>query len=164
MRMSVDSYGAMNNLAGMCFDANAIIDNLCYSAFYHYYDNIAKIMHLHIAHVMPEWADLITDEMLELSARPVRKDINGYEKDYTDLKDILGVLMGTLVALRNATRSLTESADMSGDDEVRIFSEELLMKIQPYVKQAEEWINAVEKIGADSLNIHVGEYTHFIAH
>ena len=162
MRMSNKSYNNMNALAAMCFDANAIIDNLAYSLDYHYYNKIAEVVHLHVAHIMPEWADLITDQMLELSARPVRLNINGYNKDYEDVKDVFAALLETLIGISSFTKDLIESADMSGDDEVRIFGEEFLMKVSPFIKQAEEWSNAAKIMDPHSLNIHIKDYTHFI--
>lgn len=152
----------MNALAAMCFDANAFIDNLAYSLDYHYYNKIAEVVHLHVAHIMPEWADLITDQMLELSARPVRLNINGYNKDYEDVKDVFAALLETLMGISSFTKDLIESADMSGDDEVRIFGEEFLMKVSPFIKQAEEWSNAAKIMDPHSLNIHIKDYTHFI--
>ena len=152
----------MNALAAMCFDANASIDNLAYSLDYHYYNKIAEVVHLHVAHIMPEWADLITDQMLELSARPVRLNINGYNKDYEDVKDVFAALLETLIGISSFTKDLIESADMSGDDEVRIFGEEFLMKVSPFSKQAEEWSNAAKIMDPNSLNIHIKDYTHFI--
>ena len=152
----------MNALAAMCFDANASIDNLAYSLDYHYYNKIAEVVHLHVAHIMPEWADLITDQMLELSARPVRLNINGYNKDYEDVKDVFAALLETLMGISSFTKDLIESADMSGDDEVRIFGEEFLMKVSPFIKQAEEWSNAAKVMDPHSLNIHIKDYTHFI--
>ena len=152
----------MNALAAMCFDANASIDNLAYSLDYHYYNKIAEVVHLHVAHIMPEWADLITDQMLELSARPVRLNINGYNKDYEDVKDVFAALLETLMGISSFTKDLIESADMSGDDEVRIFGEEFLMKVSPFIKQAEEWSNAAKIMDPHSLNIHIEDYTHFI--
>ena len=152
----------MNALAAMCFDANASIDNLAYSLDYHYYNKIAEVVHLHVAHIMPEWADLITDQMLELSARPVRLNINGYNKDYEDVKDVFAALLETLMGISSFTKDLIESADMSGDDEVRIFGEEFLMKVSPFIKQAEEWSNAAKIMDPHSLNIHIKDYTHFI--
>ena len=162
MRMSNKSYNNMNALAAMCFDANAFIDNLAYSLDYHYYNKIAEVVHLHVAHIMPEWADLITDQMLELSARPVRLNINGYNKDYEDVKDVFAALLETLIGISSFTKDLIESADMSGDDEVRIFGEEFLMKVSPFIKQAEEWSNAAKVMDPHSLNIHIKDYTHFI--
>ena len=111
---------------------------------------------------MPEWADLITDQMLELSARPVRLNINGYNKDYEDVKDVFAALLETLMGISSFTKDLIESADMSGDDEVRIFGEEFLMKVSPFIKQAEEWSNAAKIMDPHSLNIHIKDYTHFI--
>ena len=162
MRMSNKSYNNMNALAAMCFDANASIDNLAYSLDYHYYNKIAEVVHLHVAHIMPEWADLITDQMLELSARPVRLNINGYNKDYEDVKDVFAALLETLIGISSFTKDLIESADMSGDDEVRIFGEEFLMMVSPFIKQAEEWSNAAKIMDPHSLNIHIKDYTHFI--
>ena len=162
MRMSNKSYNNMNALAAMCFDANASIDNLAYSLDYHYYNKIAEVVYLHVAHIMPEWADLITDQMLELSARPVRLNINGYNKDYEDVKDVFAALLETLIGISSFTKDLIESADMSGDDEVRIFGEEFLMKVSPFIKQAEEWSNAAKIMDPHSLNIHIKDYTHFI--
>lgn len=163
MRMSVNSYNSMNALASMCFNANAIIDNLAYSLDYHYYTRIADIVHHNVAHVMPVWADDITDQMLQLSARPTRLDIGGYDKDYEDLKEVFDVLMKTLIGIRNATKELIEIADMDEDDEVRIFGEDFLCKVQPFIKQVDEWINAANKLDPQTLNIHIKDYTHFIA-
>lgn len=163
MRMSVSSYNQMNNLAGMCFNANAIIDNLAYSLDYHYYNRIAAIVHHNMAHIMPVWADVVTDKMLELSARPVRKDINGYEKDYSDLKEIFRTLFETFMTMRKAVIELIESADMDGDDEVRIFGEDFLGPLSVFIKQSEEWMDASEKLDNNTLNIHINDYTHFIS-
>ena len=162
MRMSENSYKKMNKLAGECFNANAIIDNLAYSLEFHYFSEIAKIVHLCVAHVMPEWADLVTDKMLELSARPKREDINGYGEDYSELPAIFDVLYTTLRDLLESTRDLISIADINEDDEVRIFAESFLERISVFVKQAEEWKNAAAVLDAQSLNIHIKQYTHFI--
>lgn len=61
MRMSRDSYEAMNKLVAMLFNANAIIDNLAYSLDYHYYNRIAEIVHHYVAHAMPALADEVSD-------------------------------------------------------------------------------------------------------
>ena len=163
MLMTKTSYDSMNELVGKCFNANAIIDNLAYSLDYHYYTKIAEVVHHHVAHVMPAWADMISDQMLKLSARPVRKDIGGYEKDYEDLKEIFETLKVTILEIRQATRSLIEAADLEGDDEVRIFAEKFLEETTPFIKQAEEWLTVAKRLDANTLNIHIHDYTHFIA-
>lgn len=162
MRMSLESYNKMNELAGKCFNANAIIDNLAYCLDFHYYNEIAKIVHLRVAHKLPEFADLITDKMLELSARPIRVDIKGYNEDFADLKKVFEELHKTMVEILEDTRKLIGIADLNEDDEVRIFCEEFLMQISVYVKQAEEWRNAAEAMDPHTLNVHIKEYTHFI--
>ena len=164
MRMTNKSYNYMNTLTAMCFNANSVVDNLAYSLDYHYYTEIADIVHHKVAHIMPEWADIVTDKMLELCARPTRKGIEGHEEDYEDLKKVFEILMETLLEIRNATRAMIESADLDGDDEVRIFGEEFLDKhVSPFIKQADEWINAANKLSPEDLNIHIKQYTHFIA-
>ena len=84
MRMTEESRNLMNNLATLCFDANAVIDNLAYNLDYLMFCNIAEMVHHHVAHVMPVWADEITDKMLILSARPIRGDIGGYDEEYDE--------------------------------------------------------------------------------
>ena len=152
----------MNALAAMCFDANAAIDNLAYNLDYHYYNQIAEVVHLHVAHVMPEWADMVTNKLLELSARPVRLDINGYGDDIPDLKTIFSTMKGIFQNIISSTKDLIEGADMSGDDEVRIFGEDFLTVVSPFLKQAEEWKNTAGVIDPHSLNIHIRDSTHFI--
>ena len=77
---------------------------------------------------------------------------------FAALLSVYGFLMG----ISSFTKDLIESADMSGDDEVRIFGEEFLMKVSPFIKQAEEWSNAAKIMDPNSLNIHIKDYTHFI--
>ena len=163
MRMSLESYNKMNELAGKCFDANAVVDNLAYSLDYHYYNEIAKIVHLRVAHKLPEFADKITDKMLELSARPIRVDIGGYKEDYEKLPEVFAKLRETFKNLLEDTRKLIGISDINEDDEVRIFCEELLTEFSTYLKQAEEWENAANAMDAHTLNVHIKEYTHFIA-
>ena len=162
MRMSKESYDRLNQLIGKCFNANAIVDNLAYCLDFHYLNEIGKVVHLCVAHKLPELADMISDKMLELSARPIRVDINGYKEDYAELPQIFGILFDTMKEILESTRELVNVADINEDDEVRIFCEEFLMKISVYVKQAEEWVNASNKMDAHTLNIHIKDYTHFI--
>ena len=162
MRMSEESYLKMNELVAKCFDANAVIDNLAYSLDFHYFSEIAKVVHLRVAHIMPEWADLVSDKMLELSVRPVRLDIKGYVEDYDDLQKVFSVLSSTLNGILEDTRKLIGVADLNGDDEVRIFCEEFLTRVSVFVKQADEWENAVKVLDPQTLNIHIKDYTHFI--
>lgn len=163
MRMSINSYNSMNSLATLCFEANAIIDNLAYSLDYHFYNEIGNIVHHNVAHVMPMWADIVTDQMLVLGGRPVREALNGYAQDYDNLEDIFNTLHSVFLSLRDNVRGMIENADMDGDDEVRIFGEDFLQNhLSKFIKQSEEWINASKNMDANRLNVHIKEYTHFI--
>lgn len=161
--MTLESYNNMNSLAAMCFEANAIFDNLAYNLEFNYYKKIAKIVHLNVAHVMPKWADKVSDEMLLLSARPTRLELKAHTKKYENLSDVFNIILQTLMNMRDFCRKMIEDADLQGDDEVRIFGENFLEdNLSPFIKQAEEWINAIGVMDANNLNIHINEYTNFI--
>lgn len=163
MRMSESSYLNMNNLATLCFDANAVIDNLAYSLDYHYYNKIGEMVHHNVAHVMPVWADLISDEMLLLGGKPFRGLIGEYKEDYVELEKVFVVLYELLMKLRSACVEMIESADLNDDDEVRIFGEDFLQNhISPFIKQTEEWLNAARSMDGWRFNDHIKDYTHFI--
>ncbi len=162
MKVSEVSYKQLNNLVTLCFDANAVFDNLSYNLDYHYYIKIAHVLHLSIAHVMPEWADEISDKMLELGLRPTREEIKAHIEEYEDVKGIFEVAYNTFLSLRASCCELISTADLNYDDEVRIFGEGFLEKISPFIKQIEEWIHALGKMDANELNIHINDYTNFI--
>lgn len=164
MRMSSESYSRMNALATKCFDANALVDNLAYNLEYNYYPNIAKVVHLNVAHVLPLWADVVTDEMLLLGARPTRQPINGYDAEYKLPAENFSALRVLMEDIREEVRSLIESADLAGDDEVRIFGEEFLVRVSPFLKQAEEWETVAARMDPHTLDVHIDQYTSFIPH
>lgn len=137
-RISEETCAKMNSLATKCFELNAEFDNLAYSLEYNYFNQIANIIHYHIAHIMPEFADLITDKMLELSVRPVRQNISGYGKEYTNVLAAFISLRDAMYSFRSGIKDLIYTADMNEDDEARIFAEELLNKVSLYIKQSEE--------------------------
>ena len=163
MRISEISYKKLNNLATLCFDANAVLDNLAYNLDFYYYGKIAKIVHLSMAHVMPEWADIITDKMLMLSVRPTRGALGSHEEDIKDVKVIFERVRDVFMGIRKNCCDLIATADLEDDDEVRIFGEEFLVLITPFIKQAEEWIKIAGEFGANELNVHIEDYTNFIS-
>jgi len=162
MRMTEETYNKLNLLMAECFDGNAVIDNLAYNLDFYYFNEIADIVHHQIAHILPEWADMISNKMLELSARPIRLDIGGYQDDISNLTEIFTILYNTIRKILEDTRSLIATADMNGDDEVRIFAESFLEKVSSYVKQGEEWVNSSKTLTPAEMNIHIKQYTHFI--
>lgn len=161
-RISEETCVKMNSLATKCFELNAEFDNLAYSLEYNYLHEIAYIIHYHVAHIMPEFADLITDKMLELSVRPVRQNISGYGKEYTNALAAFISLRDAMYSFRSGIKDLIYTADMNEDDEARIFAEELLNKVSLYIKQSEEWVSAAQNLTDHEMNIHIKEYTHFI--
>ena len=163
MRMQEKTYKTMNELVAVCFDANAIVDNLAYNLDYHYFNEIGTIVHQNVAHVMPELADEITDEMLLLSARPTRKAIPEHGEEYGTLAEIFAELSSLFVNMSNKVKLLIDVADMNGDAEVRTFAEDFLAKVTVFVKQADEWVDAIKKLTENEMNFHIKQYTHFIS-
>ena len=54
-------------------------------------------------------------------------------------------------------------ADINGDIEAKIFLEDFVANtVRLYVKQAYEWFEASKHVGADQMNFHIRQYTHFI--
>lgn len=116
-----------------------------------------------MAHVMPEWADIITDKMLMFSVRPTRGALGSHEEDIKDVKVIFERIRDVFMGIRKKCCDLIATADLEDDDEVRIFGEEFLVLITPFIKQSEEWLKIAGEFGANELNIHIEDYTNFIS-
>ena len=82
MLMSEETRDQLNELVRLSFDANSVVDNFAYNLAYYDYPNIEGIVHELFAHKFPEFADILTNMMIELDARPLRKGINTHDKDY----------------------------------------------------------------------------------
>ena len=81
MKISEATYNQLNNLLQKSFDCNAQADNLAYNIDYTRYPLTADVYHHSFAHVFPQLADVISDLMIKLNARPIRKGINTYDKE-----------------------------------------------------------------------------------
>ena len=73
MKISEATYNQLNELLMLSFDCNARADNLAYNIDYSRYPNINEIYHHGFAHKFPQLADIISDLMIQLNARPVIK-------------------------------------------------------------------------------------------
>ena len=152
----------MNRFLQYLFNGNAVIDNVCYNLKYKNYARIEGAIHGPVAHVMGAWADEVSDLMDELGARPVRYALPDNVEEM-DPEACLERLVSYFEGLRANTIKAIEAAEEAGDMEVKLFFEEFLSnKIVKYRKQAIEWRDAIKTIGADSLNVHIEDYTSYL--
>lgn len=152
----------MNRFLQYLFNGNAVIDNVCYNLKYKNYARIEGAIHGPVAHIMGAWADEVSDLMDELGARPVRYALPDNVEEM-DPEACLERLVSYFEGLRANTIKAIEAAEEAGDMEVKLFFEEFLSnKIVKYRKQAIEWRDAIKTIGADSLNVHIEDYTSYL--
>ena len=152
----------LNRFLQFLFNGNAIIDNICYNLKHRNYARLEAAVHGPVAHLMGAWADEVSDLMDELGARPVRYALpdNVEELEPAACFDKLAAYFDEL---RGIVAKAIAAAEDSGEIEVKIFLEGFLeQKVIPYRKQAIEWRDAAKKIGADALNVHIGDYTSYI--
>ena len=139
MKISEACYEQLNNLIKKSFDCNAQADNFAYNIDYTRYPNIANLYHHAFAHKFPQLADVISDLMIQLNARPVRKAVNEYKSEYLSLYDLFVDNDRMMEEYRQEVRKTIDIADLNDDYEVRIAMEDFLLKLLPYVKQSDIW-------------------------
>ena len=160
--MDIKTEEMLNRFLQFLFNGNAVIDNVCYNLKHKGYARIEGAIHGPVAHVMGVWADEVSDLMDELNARPVRYALPDNIEEM-DPEAALQRLADYFGELRGVVAKAIEAAEDEGDVEVKLFLEEFLLKpVVPYRKQAIQWLDAVKAIGADSLNVHIEDYTSYI--
>lgn len=164
MKMSENTYNQLNDLLQKSFDFNAFADNCAYNIDYTRYPNIGNIYHHSFAHVFPQLADVISEIMIKLNARPVRKPLNGYMEQYADLVTLFNENNKKTEEYRDAIRQTIDIADLEGDYEIRIAMENFLLEFLPFVKQSDIWYNkAIQYSSApQQFDVHFEELTTFI--
>ena len=106
MRLHQETYDALNELIGMCFSMNAVADNIYYNMANAYYNHSAEKFHHSYAHAWGQIADMISDEMLKLNARPVRLPVEGSVEEYENLALAMAVNSAAVnKVLRSARKS-----------------------------------------------------------
>ena len=165
MLMSEETRDQLNELVRLSFDANSVVDNFAYNLAYYDYPNIEGIVHGSFAHKFPEFADILTDMMIELDARPIRKSIETHDKDYNgDLLKIFEDNLSMCDDYRKAIIQVIEVAELNEDYEVKIKLEEFLTMFNNYRKQASVWYKYAKRYEGDykSFDVHFEEFTKYI--
>ena len=163
MRIHEETYNALNELTKMCFEMNAVADNIYYNMADLYYNHSAELFHHSYAHAWPQVADMISDEMLKLNARPVRLPVDGSSEKYDNLELMMAVNAAAVNKVFEKCKEIVDLADMLDDVDIRIFGENLLNGVLlNYVKQADEWLQVTKTVPAYQFDIHFSDYAHFI--
>ena len=162
MAIAKETCELLNRYVKELFAGNAKIDNLYYNLKYKGYNNLADAIHEPVAHIMGELADRVTDMMDSLDARPVRYGLGDEIAEY-EAEQCFEELQKYFDYLVEITYKVIEEVEMSEEYEVKIFMEDFLnSKLMPYRKQSHEWYRAIKSLGAETFNIHIGDYTHYI--
>lgn len=162
MLITEETRSQLNELVKFSFDANAVVDNYAYNLAYYHFPNIESIVHKSFAHKFPVFSDIITDMMIELDARPVRKGIISHEEDFEgNLYKIFEGVLGLCNDYRRSIITAIEVAELNEDYEVKIKLEEFLIMFEPYRKQADIWFKYAERYQDDykSFDVHFKDFT-----
>ena len=152
----------MNRFLQYLFNGNAVIDNICYNLKYRNYARIEAAIHGPVAHIMGAWADEVSDLMDELGARPVRYALPDNDEDL-EPQACMDKLVSFFDGMRSNVVKAISAAEDAGDVEVKLFFENFLLdKVVLYRKQAIQWRDAMQSIGANSLNVHIEDYTSYL--
>lgn len=139
MYISQTTYEKTNDFLQKCFQMNSYCDNLVYNMSALCMFNAEHIFHDKFAHAFPEFADEITDVMVKLNARPVRKGLSNNTEQYENYKIIFADLKDAVDQYRDDIIGVIESADINGDTEIKITFEKFLYKFMTYLHQANVW-------------------------
>lgn len=139
MYISQATYGALNKFLQKCFQANSFCDNLTYNMSALNMINSEPLFHEKFAHVFPGFADVVSEVMLKLDARPIRKALEENSDEYNDFKEIFNDLKEYIDQYRLDIMGVIESADINGDIEIKITMEKFLCEFVSYLNQVNIW-------------------------
>lgn len=162
MLITEETKAYLDVLVQKSFEANAVVDNYAYNLAFYHFPNIEEIVHLKFAHKFPEFSDVITDMMIKLDARPIRKGIPDHVEDFDgDLYKIFEGILGLCNDYRAIIIRSIDIAEMNDDYEVKIGLEEFLVMFEPYRKQADVWFEYAKRYKDDykSFDVHFEDIT-----
>lgn len=147
MYISQSTYDKLNDLLQKCFQMNSFCDNLAYNMSMLNMVNTEPIFHEKFAHKFPEFADIISNMMVALGARPVRQGLNDNLNNYNDFESIFEDLKKEIDSYRTNIIDVIESADLNEDLEVKIIMEKFLCDFITYLHQVNIWHKKSKEYG-----------------
>ena len=139
MYISQYTYEKLNTFLQKCFQMNSYCDNLAYNMSILNMVNTEPVFHEKFAHAFPEFADIVSEMMVKLDARPVRNSLDKNIDDYDNFKLIFADLKNSIDNYRRDIIDVIESADINGDIEVKITMENFLCNFMGYLNQVNIW-------------------------
>ena len=139
MYISQSTYEKLNDFLQKCFQMNSYCDNLAYNISMLNMVNVEPVFHEKFAHAFPGFADIISEMMIKLEARPIRKALLDNVDDYDNFKLIFSDLKDTVDHYREDIVSVIETADINDDMEVKITMEKFLHNFMSYLHQVNIW-------------------------
>ena len=139
MYISQSTYEKLNNFLQKCFQMNSYCDNLTYNMSALNMINVEPVFHEKFAHAFPGFADTISEIMVKLNARPIRKALTENSVNYNDFQLMFEDLKNTIDVYREDIIDVIESADLNGDIEVKITMENFLCNFINYLNQVNIW-------------------------
>ena len=147
MYISQSTYEKLNDFLQKCFQMNSYCDNLAYNMSALNMINIEPIFHEKIAHAFPGFADIISEMMIKLDARPIRMALEDNISDYNNFQLIFADLKEVVDNYRTDIIEVIESADINGDIEVQITMENFLSDFMNYLNQVNIWYKKSKEYG-----------------
>ena len=147
MYISQSTYEKLNDFLQQCFQMNSYCDNLAYNMSALHMINVEPIFHEKFAHTFPAFADVISEMMVKLDARPTRKSLAENIDDYDNFQLIFADLKSAIDTYRNDIIGVIESADINGDMEVKITMEKFLCDFMNYLNQVNIWYKKSKEYG-----------------
>ena len=139
MYISQSTYEKLNDFLQKCFQMNSYCDNLAYNMSYLHMINTESVFHQKFAHAFPGFADIVSEMMIKLDAKPIRKALIANVDDYDNFKLIFADLKDNIDNYRRDIIDVIEAADINGDIEVKITMESFLHNFINYLNQVNIW-------------------------
>ena len=139
MYISQSTYEKLNDFLQKCFQMNSYCDNLAYNMSALHMINVEPIFHEKFAHAFPGFADIVSEMMVKLDARPIRKALEENVNDYDNFQLIFADLKDNIDNYRENIIGVIESADINNDVEVKIIMEKFLHNFINYLNQVNIW-------------------------
>jgi hypothetical protein len=145
---------AINKIVKTAFDGNALFDNIAYNLDVIFNMPVANdIVHHKVAHWLPApFADDIQAYQSQRNTKPIRPIVDAQTKTYESIVECFEDGYKYFMGLENDFKTAIKVADSEGDIASRIFLENKMIDILPFIKQMQIWVGKAQ-ICADSFNL-----------
>lgn len=164
--ISQDVVDKTNELLVMFFKMNSFCDNAAYALDCELEcQKVSNIYHQGFAHIFPSdiFADKLSDDMVRLNMRPIRKGFEGDSKIYSNIVELFKENLEMMDAIRNKILNLIDEFDTDiNNKELVLHLEEMSLSANKYLKISYKWLEKAEeyfnKDDIRSFNIHFEEF------